>query len=81
MLGFRNASTKVEQPPIGVPRLTALGIFGAFVATAALGPSLGTTAHSPFLLGAGNLPSDLYESFPWVSYKLPWKNIEYFILL
>lgn len=37
----------------------------------ALGPSLGFGAHSEFLFGAGDLPTELVQTLPWVSHGEP----------
>lgn len=52
-------------------RYLALGAFGLFAAACAAGPSLGFEAHSPFLLGIGDLGSELTTSLPWVTHSEP----------
>jgi len=69
--------TQEEQPSLAKPRIISFGMFAGFVAACALGPSLGTEAHSAFLLGAGNLPSDTVLSFPWVRLTLLSTNIHF----
>jgi len=71
VLGFTNASTQSEPLSPNKPRLIALGAFAAFIAAMSLGPSLGFEAHSPFLFGLGNLPTDWTSSFPWVTHSEP----------
>lgn len=68
VLGFTNASTQSEPLSPNKPRLIALGALAAFIAAMSLGPSLGFEAHSPFLFGLGNLPTDWTSSLPWVSF-------------
>lgn len=68
VLGFRSASSQAEPLSPSKPRLIAFGAFAAFIVAMSLGPSLGVEAHSPFLLGLGNLPESWTASLPWVSF-------------
>jgi hypothetical protein len=52
-------------------RKLAIGTFGTFIAAMALGPSLGFGAHSAFLFGAGDLPTEFVQSLAWVSHSEP----------
>lgn len=67
MAGFRGASTQPEAPDVGKPRLGALAAAVAFFGACFTFPSLGVEAHSPFLFGLGNLPSDFVQSLGFVS--------------
>eukprot|EP00980_Cylindrotheca_fusiformis_P007979 scaffold1697_cov120-Cylindrotheca_fusiformis.AAC.61 len=69
--GFKEASTKPEQPSVGTPRAICLGIFALFIAAMAAGPSLGVEAHSAFLFGVGDLPSSTVAALPWVTHEDP----------
>jgi len=71
VLGFKEASTNPNPPKIDVNRYIALGTFGVFAAACALGPSLGFEAHSPFLLGVGDLSSEMTLGLPWVTHSEP----------
>jgi len=73
VLGFRNAMTKKEeeQPNPLSAKAIALGGAAAFAGACALGPGLGFEAHSPFLLGIGDLSASLTESLPWVTHSEP----------
>ena len=63
--------TNPEPAPMAKPRNLALGSFAIFAAFCALGPSLGVQAHSPFLFGIGDLPTDMTASLPWVAHSEP----------
>ena len=52
-------------------RILSLGAFGAFAVACAVGPSIGFEAHSPFLLGVGDLPSETTLALPWVTHSEP----------
>lgn len=71
VLGFKNGaspttpSTTGSTLPITGQQL-ALASAGLFAAACALGPGLGVEAHSPFLLGLGNLSPDITLALPWV---------------
>ena len=66
VLGFKEATKdESEQTDVGLARVAALGACGLFAAACALGPGLGVEAHSPFLLGAGNLDPDFALSLPF----------------
>jgi len=71
VLGFKEASTNPQPPEIGSKRNLALGAFGLFAAACAAGPSLGFEAHSPFLLGVGDLSADATAALPWVTHAEP----------
>lgn len=67
--GFQTASTVASdelQNDIK-PRLAGLAAAVAFFAACFTFPGLGVEAHSPFLFGLGNLPSDVVQSFSFVS--------------
>jgi Protein of unknown function (DUF2499) len=63
--------TNPEPEPYAKNRNLALGTFGVFALFCALGPTLGFQAHSPFLLGVGDLPAGMTAALPWVSHPEP----------
>lgn len=70
--GLKEASTKSEQTPVGIPRFVALGLFGLFAASCALGPNtIGFNVHDGFLAGIGDLGVDFVQALPWVSHSEP----------
>jgi hypothetical protein len=74
VLGFKEAisgKTAEEKTGMGISRALSFGAAGLFAAACALGPGLGFEAHSPFLLGAGSLPTDLVSSLPFVQHSEP----------
>jgi len=71
VLGLKEASTKTNQPDLGLSQKIAFGTFAIFAAACALGPTLGFEAHSAFALGLGDLPTDMSSSLPWVSHTEP----------
>jgi Protein of unknown function (DUF2499) len=62
---------KSDIQPAGKYRNLALGAFGLFAVFCALGPSIGFQAHSSFLFGIGDLPTDMTASLPWVTHPEP----------
>jgi hypothetical protein len=48
-------------------KAASFGAVAAFATALFAGPGLGFEAHSAFMLGAGNLPTTVVESLPWVS--------------
>ncbi len=71
VLGFKEASTNPNPPKIDLNRILAVGVFGAFAVACAVGPTLGFEAHSPFLLGVGDLSSEATIALPWVTHSEP----------
>ena len=71
VLGFKDAMTNEEQMPARKGRNIALGAAAAFGVAAALGPSLGFQAHSEFVFGLGDLPSNFVGTLPWVTHEEP----------
>lgn len=68
VLGFKEATKKDdEKVNLSTGRTVALGAAGLFAVACALGPTLGAQAHSPFLLGAGNLGAETAFNLPFVS--------------
>lgn len=67
VLGFKDGITNPAPASASRGRLLALGCAGLFAAACAYGPGLGFEAHSPFLLGLGDLSPDAAVSLPWVS--------------
>lgn len=63
--------TNPNPPAMDKGRNIALGIAGLFALAAATGPSLGFEGHSAFLLGLGNLPTDMVQSLPFVTHNEP----------
>jgi Protein of unknown function (DUF2499) len=63
--------TMPTPPALGKFRNLALGTFGLFAIACAAGTSLGFEAHSPFLLGVGNLDPEITMSLPWVTHNEP----------
>jgi hypothetical protein len=63
--------TNPQPASMNKARNLALGAFGIFAASCALGPSLGIEGHSPFLLGLGDLPAPMTASLPWVTHAEP----------
>jgi Protein of unknown function (DUF2499)/Protein of unknown function (DUF3593) len=72
VLGLKQAMTEENPPKMDVGRNVALGVAALFVTAMAIGPSmLQLEGHTPFLLGAGNLPTDFVQSFEFVSHTEP----------
>lgn len=75
VLGLKEALTKgtfSPAPVVTASRNYSFAAFGLFAAACALGPSLlGFEAHSPFLFGVGDIPTDIVETLPWVTHSEP----------
>jgi hypothetical protein len=72
VLGFKEGASKnLAKTPVNVGRVVALGCAGLFAAACALGPGLGFEAHSPFLLGIGDLSEEATLALPWVTHSEP----------
>ena len=71
VLGFKEAMTKEEPEPLLKPRLVSFGLFGAFAALCATGPTMFADGHTPFLGGIGGLPADQVMQLPWVTHSEP----------
>ena len=71
VLGFTQAMTNPNPPPAKKGRIIGFAAFGAFVASLALGTSIGLDVHTPFLFGLGNLPTDWVQSLPFVTHAEP----------
>jgi len=70
VFSFRGASTG-KAPSIDIPRALGLGSAGLFALACGLGPTVGQfQAHSPFLLGLGNLANS-GATLPWVTHVEP----------
>jgi hypothetical protein len=71
VLGLTQSMTTPDLPSMNKPRNIALAIAGVFAVACAMGPSLGLEAHTPFLSGLGDLPTDMTTSLPWVTHNEP----------
>lgn len=74
VLGFKEGLSNKpdeEKVSLGLSRAVAFGCAGLFAAACTLGPGLGAEVHSPFLLGVGNLPTDLVSTLPFVQHSEP----------
>lgn len=63
--------TNPNPKPIGTPRNLAIGAALAFAVSCFVGTAIGVPGHGAFLFGAGNLPSDVVQSLPFVSHPEP----------
>jgi hypothetical protein len=63
--------TNSVREPMDKGRNVSLALAGVFAFFCALGPSLGFAAHSPFLFGAGNLPTDFIQSLAFITHSEP----------
>lgn len=66
VLGFKEGLSNPNPPPALRSSLIALGCAGLFAASCAFGPAAGFEAHSPFLLGIGDLSPETTSALPWV---------------
>ena len=72
VLGMKEgSSSSSEKTPLNLSRGLALGCAGLFAVACTLGPGLGFEAHSPFLLGLGDLSADATIALPWVQHSEP----------
>ena len=71
VLGFTQAMTNPDPPPMNKARNIGLAAFGAFALALVLGTNLGVGVHAPFLLGLGNLPTEWVQSQSFVSHAEP----------
>ena len=70
-IGFKEASTNPNPPPVSKGRNLALAVGIGFAALCAAGPQIPLDVHAPFLFGIGNLSPDTVLSLPWVSHTEP----------